>query len=147
MASNPFPGGRHKTAPYKSTHLRVPEPIKAQLQKVVDIYKILTARRSEIGLGNFDLQLNKFIEGHNPLYGVTSDDFKLVDTRQFDELRSLYDALVKKNERLREQTDSEALKQKTAIATLTKALELKPNAGGAIKKEIKKAIQELEGDF
>jgi nitrate/nitrite-specific signal transduction histidine kinase len=29
-------GGRGKVAPYKSTHVRVPEPIKEQIQRLID---------------------------------------------------------------------------------------------------------------
>ena len=32
-------GGRGKTAPYKSTHLRVPEPIKDRIQAIIDDYR------------------------------------------------------------------------------------------------------------
>ena len=32
-------GGRGKTAPYKTTHLRVPEPIKDRIQSLIDDYR------------------------------------------------------------------------------------------------------------
>lgn len=144
MASNPFPGGRSKSAPYKSTHIRVPDTIKDKLSKIADIYRALLAKNSGSSLGNFDLHLDKFIEGANPIYGVTTDDFKLVSTRQYEDLQALYQAAIAKNKELRRENESRARRQKFAIALLTEALKLKPNAGGAIKKEIQKAITELE---
>lgn len=32
-------GGRGKTAPYKTTHLRVPEPIKDRIRVIIDDYR------------------------------------------------------------------------------------------------------------
>lgn len=32
-------GGRGKIAPYRTTHLRVPEPIKDQIQSIIDDYR------------------------------------------------------------------------------------------------------------
>jgi len=32
-------GGRGNKAPYESTHVRVPEPIKAEVERVVDLFR------------------------------------------------------------------------------------------------------------
>lgn len=66
MSSKPK-GGRGHNAPYETTHLRVPVPIKEQLQLVIDDYKELVVtgqiEPSEYVVQNFDkeadIRLNK----------------------------------------------------------------------------------------
>lgn len=147
MSNSFFPGGRHKTAPYDSTHIRIPKPLKSQFQKIAEIYKSLLAHRSEIGLGNFNLQLDKFVEGHNPMFGVTNDDFKIVSTNQYEELKTLYDLASAHKQRLIKEQESFELQKRQAVGILKDSLKLKANAGGAIKGEIKKALAELGEDF
>jgi len=147
MSQDSFPGGRAKKAPYLSTHIRVPDTIKNQLARLAEIYRKLLVDDNQVGLGNFDLQLNKFIEGHNPLYGVVADDFKLVDTKQFEELKVLYDLACSNRQQLRDELTSLKFRNKEAAKLLQKSLKLRANAGGAIKEEIKKALGQMGEDF
>lgn len=147
MSQDSFTGGRGKIAPYQSTHIRVPDTIKTQLQQIVEAYRKLLAKNSEVGLSSFELHLDKFVDGVNPLYGVTTDDFKLIDAKQFEELKALYDNAISTNKSLREAHASEVRRRKFVLGILTNALKLKANAGGAIKQEIKKAIAEIDVDF
>jgi hypothetical protein len=147
MTSNSFPGGRAKKAPYLSTHIRVPDTIKTKLGQVVDIYKKLLAGDHQIGLANFDIALDKFVEGCNPLYGVTADDFRLVDARQYDDLNVLYNAMLSKSKALKSEIETLEFRKKEAARILRSSLKLRANSGGAIKREVEKALGELGEDF
>lgn len=82
-------------------------------------------------------------------YAHRLDCSKALDLQQdnIDDLKAKADLakiLLERCEYL-EQLGRDTGSQEQAIAVLKAALDLKPNAGGAIKKQIKKALELLEG--
>lgn len=144
MPSTPFKGGRNHRAPYKSTHIRVPEDIKPTLQGFTDIYKFLCALNHDESLQSFKRDLKKFLDCFLVIEGKLYCNSKLVD-----EKTELW--IQKEFRRFQEQAygwenlrNEEVEKQKKAIDLLNAALSLKANSGGAIKAEIRKAIATLD---
>jgi hypothetical protein len=101
-------GGRGKNAPYKTKHIRVPEPIAPQVDTLIEIYQ------SYIESGKDASNPPDFLASYKPVNNFSETDIKAVN--KFAEI----------------------------IAVLTEALDLKANAGGAIKSRIRKAIKALE---
>lgn len=96
-------GGPGHKAPYRTTHVRVPEPIKAAVQEMCDDFK-----RGAL----IDAPATVSADRHSDL---PAEPLPAVDYSE-------------------------------AIAILEKALTLKANAGGAIKKKIREAIAILTGE-
>lgn len=57
-------GGRGKVAPYQSTHVRVPEPIKHLIDAIIEAYK-LNLQYSRDGGEDFVIKLRSFAKGLN----------------------------------------------------------------------------------
>jgi hypothetical protein len=139
-----FKGGRSQKAPYKSTHVRVPDDIKTTLQGFADIYRVICALNDQDGLNQFKTDLKKFLDCFLVMEAKLYVSAKLVDQetelwlqkefRRVQEHCNAWENLHKK----------QLANQKLAKDLLIAALTLKPNAGGAIKKEIRKAIQALD---
>ena len=103
--TNAFKGGRGITAPYQTTHCRVPIPLKEVIDKLVNEYKQLVVEE------------------------ISTADL----------IGRLEEAIVSTAKPVN------SLLEIQAIEILTLALSLKPQAGGAIKTEIRKAIKLLNG--
>lgn len=101
-------GGRGKTAPYISTHVRVPIPVKHIVELVIERYRERLERQK--------IHPN-------------------VDDNSEEYLRS-------KSEQNNPLTTYENINK--AIEILTQSLKLKSNAGGAIKEEIRRALNLLQ---
>lgn len=139
----PFKGGRNHKAPYQTTHLRVPEDLKSVLQGFVDIYKVVCSLDEKEGLKTFKRDLEKFLSCFEILGGKLYVNMKLVD-----EATEFW--IQKEFRRQQEQLNAWENLHKEQLANhekakdlLIAALLLKPNAGGAIKKEILKALELL----
>jgi len=108
-------GGRGYKAPYETHQIRVPDPIAPQVHSLIERYQDYLAT------------------GSNP-----TNPPQLLDTNKpvdnlFAQLREELRCLKKKLE------TADNLKSE-AVGILQEALKLKANAGGAIKKEIEKAL-------
>jgi hypothetical protein len=144
MQSNPYKGGKNNKAPYKSTHIRVPEDIKITLQGFADIYRVVCALNDPDGLELFTTDLKKFLDCF-----LVIDSKLCVNCKLVNEQTELW--IQKEFRRHQERSNAwenlcyeQLANQKRVQDLLTNALSLKSNAGGAIKKEIRKAIAELD---
>lgn len=116
-------GGRGCKAPYNTHQVRVPEPVIPQVHSLIERYQDYLTDGGEPKLPP------KFLAQDNKLVDKFIADLKLELERAKKEVNQL-------------QSECKRLKRRTAEAnkTLTSALSLKANAGGAIKKEIEKVL-------
>lgn len=143
MADSIFKGGRGQKAPYISTHVRIPDVIKPSIVKFANTYRMIIEKGDQQGAYVFSKYLETIAEGlmiingvlRNAYRVVAYEDFKQADTK-YREARAIADINYEELQALR-------CKVSAAKILLTDSLALKPNAGGAIKTEIKKALQSL----
>lgn len=140
MTDNPFKGGKNNFAPYSTTHLRVPLEIKDSLQNVIDLYK----RAYKLEADKFRLDLVSSLKEFSSLFlkshGVLVDSSSHVPIeKHIEALNELQEAKLK-IALLAPLKGSSRDSCNEAREILTSALDLRANAGGAIKKEIRKAI-------
>lgn len=102
-------GGRGKTAPYISTHVRVPIPVKHIIELVIDKYRE-RLDKGEVKPG--------VIDDISEYFSDKSDGYKPLTS--YEDISNV-------------------------IRMLSESLNLKSNAGGAIKEEIRKALEILKG--
>jgi hypothetical protein len=139
-----YKGGRNHKAPYSTTHLRVPLELTNSLQGIIDLYKRAYKLDAENLRANLVLSLKQFANTFLQSHGV------LVDSTNHVTLEKHTDVLKELEEANRELafltalTDELKQSNDEAQAILEKACELKSNAGGAIKKEIRRAILILD---
>jgi hypothetical protein len=80
-------GGRGKQAPYATTHLRVPVPIKEKLEAIIEDYRraVVDGGESDPSTNSYDLSTGEleFIQNFCP--GAVND-FKLIPLEQAKEL-------------------------------------------------------------
>lgn len=144
MTDTPFKGGKNNFAPYNTTHLRVPLEIKDSLQNIIDLYK----RAYKLEADNFRLDLVSSLKGFSRIF--LGSHGVLVDSRDCVTIEKHTEVLKKLEEANRkialltplEGSSRDACNQAREI--LASALDLRANAGGAIKKEIRKAIALLD---
>jgi len=115
-------GGRGYKAPYETHQIRVPDPIANQVHKLIE---------------NYQEHINNEGNPNKPPEFINDD--KLVN-RFMDEVETLQ----KSNSELLEKIQNINTNKNKAIDLLKQSLKLKANAGGAIKKEIEKALSLLE---
>lgn len=144
MSDNPYKGGRNHKAPYNTTLVRVPLEIKDALENIIGLYK--RAYKSEANKVRLDLV--ESLKGFSRLF-LESHSI-LVDSKNYVSIDK-YNAVLKELENANhELAFLDSLKEeledncKRCTIILEAALNLKPNAGGAIKKEIRKAIIVLD---
>ncbi len=124
-------GGRGCTAPYKTHQVRIPDPIKPQVHELIERYqKYLAENGAPLTPPSF-LDLPVEIDSSSE-----HDEVKKLRTEK-KEMEQAFKAVNKFIE------DSEKLKNQ-AISVLQESVKLKANAGGAIKKEVQKAIELLQ---
>lgn len=144
MTDSIFKGGRGQKAPYISTHLRVPEKIKTSLQKIIDVYKRAYQLNADDLILRLEASLVEYANNFSPQYNSLVDSKSFVP---FEKYRMVLYALDKATQDLKcmeacnKQAESDIA---IAVSLLEDACTLKSNAGGAIKKEIRKAIEALD---
>lgn len=143
MQETPYKGGRNHKAPYSSTHVRVPLELKDPIESIIGLYKRsykLDADRVRI---NLVASLKQFSSSFLNSLGVLVDSTNYVAIEQHIKvLKELEEA----NRKLTLLTPLEGISRDTcnqARDILIASLALKSNAGGAIKKEVRKAIDTL----
>jgi len=123
--------GRGQKAPYETTHYRIPKPIKPMVERIAEEYKqCLFAGGDE---EEFLKKMSQSLEEEKPAQDV-------------EELKREVYQLKLSLKAARERSDEVELEGLRAATILKEALKLKPQAGGAIKQEIRKALQ-LIGDI
>jgi hypothetical protein len=121
--------GRGQKAPYETTHYRIPKPIKPLVERIAEEYKqCLFAGGDE---QEFLKKMSQSLEEEKPAQDVKELKKEIVQLSRF-----------LSGER---QRADEAVAEGLRAATILKeALKLKPQAGGAIKQEIRKALQLID---
>jgi hypothetical protein len=136
-------GGRGKRAPYTTEHYRIPTPLKAVINEICNNYRELVQNYYD----PYDSQLiDSAVKGTSPQDSLILDlDTRLATANKtIEELReeneylqkyladkvSFLEKVIQHNHELKVNQDK----------ILTQALKLRANAGGAIKREIEKAI-------
>jgi hypothetical protein len=118
-------GGRGKRAPYTTEHYRIPTPLKPAIHQICTNYKELIQNYYD----PCDHQLiDSAVKGISYGHGLISE---------LDNRIAIQQALILE---LRSQLDKAIDIQAKQVEILTQALRLRANAGGAIKREIEKAI-------
>lgn len=103
-------GGRGHSAPYETRQARIPEPIISQVHELIERYQ------------------NYVSSGGN-----SQNPPRLLDSKPVDSFKEELDETIKIVNRFEESVYNASL-------ILRQALQLKANAGGAIKREIEKAL-------
>jgi hypothetical protein len=121
--------GRGQKAPYGTTHYRIPKPIKPMVERIAEEYKdcVFSGGDEE----EYLKKLSQSLEGKEPAQDV--EELK----REIAQLKQTLKAV-------REHSDEIELEGLRAATILKEALKLKPQAGGAIKQEIRKALQLID---
>lgn len=165
--TEPWKGGKGKKAPYETTHQRIPQPIHRAVQMFSDRYKQLIAGGVTDTTGEKLIRRVEdaiYVDAFIP--GTKNEGEVMLGTRyneDSDKSNEELEKLREENTHLRSQLDDQVklaeewcekakvlelesqpgVVDPEAIAILKEALELKANAGGAIKNEIKKALKLL----
>lgn len=131
--SNPGKGGRGKSAPYLTTHYRIPEPIKPVVERLAGAYRILA------GSKNWS-SCNSLLERVDAAIADTNQD----DRHQFN----IYEAIIEKQQTdlttIQKQLDELKSEKERVVNILVPSLELKPQQGRKIQDAIKLAFPELK---
>ena len=144
MTDSIFKGGRGQKAPYISTHLRVPEKIKASLQKIIDVYKRAYQLNADDLILRLEASLVEYANNFSPQYTSLENSKIFVPLEKYQAaLKALEDANHELAflDSLKEEVEDN---EKKAKEILDNALKLGSNVGGQIKKEIRKAIEALD---
>lgn len=140
MYSKPYTGGKNQKAPYETTHLRVPLPIKDQLETLSTVYKFAIKMGGLACAGDFVSQLNKFVKK----YEVFNEaPLPIVEAISQAEYENVLEELRRAKEiinQLENKADLSTYNCADAVKILQPALKLRANAGGAIKVAIRKAL-------
>lgn len=126
--SNPGKGGRGKVAPYSTTHYRIPEPLKATVERLTSAYRILVSSEDTEVCKRFINCVDSAISN----LGESEQNIKNLEA----------ELIATKNE-------VKALKVKviSATAKLETALQLKSREGTKMKEIINESIDDLKQDL
>ena len=122
--SNPGKGGRGKNAPYSTTHCRIPEPLKATVERFSSAYKILIGGDNEGGC--------------KQLINIVDNAIS-----NFDESQNEMEHLKKELARLMHEIEALKIERENAIKNLLPALEMKSREGVKMRAAIASAFPEL----
>ena len=93
MTDSIFKGGRGQKAPYISTHLRVPEKIKASLQKIIDVYKRAYQLNADDLILRLEASLVEYANNFSPQYTSLENSKIFVPLEKYQAaLKALEDA-------------------------------------------------------
>lgn len=144
MSVHPFKGGRSVKAPYQQTHLRIPLPIKDSIEKIVSTYRFAVRIGEQSVIDSFIQNLKIAASNYKPLDIAESSNNTFISQQEYEKalqkIERLEAILAIKDEFL----IASSKRQCIALELLLESLSLKPNAGGAIKNEIRKAIKLLQ---
>ncbi len=123
--SNPGKGGRGKVAPYSTTHYRIPEPLKATVERLTSAYRILVGSNDAEACKRFVNSVDNAITN----LGESQQNIKELEA-----------------ELIAAKKEIKALKIKTikVTAKLETALQLKSREGTKMKEIIKESINDLK---
>lgn len=140
MQTQPYVGGKNQKAPYATTHLRVPQPIKEELEKLATTYKFAIKIGGDTTAIDFKNQLRKFAGKYEIFAEEPHQESQLVSMDRYQELLVELDRARELIKNLENERNLSKYHATDAIKILQPALELKANAGGAIKAAIRKAL-------
>lgn len=135
-----FPGGTNNFAPYETTLIRIPKPIKAQLERISTIYKFACKWQDQKVEDDFIASLKRFVNRYHTFNEQPLPEADLVSQEQHQYALDEIERLGRQIAHLENVCDIQADNQRAATLMLESALKLKANSGGAIKTEIKKAL-------
>lgn len=144
MSDSPYKGGRSNFAPYKSTHIRIPEPLKTVFVVASDLYKKACNADDSLSALTFTNKLHVYVRNFRFDYGIFTDNNRFRDPEEIEALKEQIDYLKREaafQEGLIEELKENEVKCKEI---LNESLKLGSNVGGKIKKEIRKAIAALD---
>lgn len=140
MSTQPFAGGKNQKAPYSTTHLRVPQPIKEELEKLATTYKFAIKIGGDSVALDFKNQLRKFAGKYEIFTEEPHQETMLVTMDKYQELLMELDRAREIIKNLENERNLQEYHARDAVKILQPALKLKPNAGGAIKTAIRNAL-------
>ena len=120
---SPATGGRGKIAPYRTTHYRIPEPLKETVFKLSEHYRYKVT--NYVNPNDVDL-INQCLASLKPDNAVFQNQQLQEAHKQIAELKQQIEDMQNRESRQRE--------------ILINAKKLKANAGGAIKLKIDEAL-------
>lgn len=144
MIDSPFKGGRSNKAPYETTHLRVPVPLRFVLQKAIDLYKTAVASGDIFAPTQFIEEQVNNLKGYHSWAGSLVNENKIISASKYHDMVNDLSLLSDEINCLHNVIDELTINSNAARLILEEACLLKPNAGGAIKKQVKKAIEILD---
>jgi hypothetical protein len=141
LNTNKLKGGKGCKAPYKSTHVRIPDAIKPAIVKFADIYRRTIVEGDDRGTKQFPEYLETITEGIMFIDGILRNAYRIMSADEFKKADMKIRELMAIRD-LQHQNITDLINRlDESKVILTQSLELKPNAGGAIKKEIKKVLK------
>lgn len=133
-------GGKNNRAPYEITHIRVPLPLKFQLEQLILSFKYVVRSQNQGDLRSFFAKLIEFVDTLPPQCDQLRLELKLRERAETAISELAIESSTKMVAELEQERDILRENSRSAIALLENALALRANSGGAIKKEIKKAL-------
>ena len=131
-------GGRGKKAPYDSTHYRLPVPLKPLCEELAANYRELVTQYLD---PNSPELITAVLAASGGSANNKSEELAIDCIKQAETINQLE---AKINQLLQENEELNSRQSNTKIKTiLNEALELKANAGGAIKVKIRQALEML----
>lgn len=140
MHSKPYTGGKNQKAPYITTHLRVPYPIKDELEKLATTYKFAIKFGGDTTALDFKKQLRKFADKYEIFTEQPHSESQAVDIDKYEQVLQELDRARQIIDNLENERNLKEYHSRDAIKILEPALKLRANAGGAIKQAICKAL-------
>lgn len=144
MSDKLFAGGKNQKAPYSTTHLRVPQPIKEELERLSTTYKFAIKFGGDATALDFKNQLRKFAGKYEIFTEDPHPEVQLVTMDKYQDLLVELDRAREIIKNLENERNLREYHARDAIKILQPALQLRANAGGAIKNIIRKALVLLE---
>ncbi len=144
MTDSPYKGGRSNFAPYKSTHIRIPQPLKRVFVVASDLYKKACNADDPLSALTFTNKLDTYIKKFRFDSGVFTDENQFRNPEEIEALKEQIDYLKRETAfqtSLIEELNENKVRCK---GILNESLNLGSNVGGKIKKEIRKAIAFLD---
>ncbi len=133
-------GGKGNHAPYEITHIRVPLPLKFQLEQLISSFKYIVRSQDRAALGNFLTKLIEFVDTLPPQCDQLRLELKLRERAETAISELALKSSAETIAALQQERDLLKEKSRSAIALLEDALKLRANSGGAIKEKIKEAL-------
>lgn len=140
----PYAGGYNDPAPYKTTHLRVPVPIKPYLEKLSVTYKFAVRMQDQVIIDKFVNSLKRFASNYKPVdeepFEDSTESIHAANKQLQDDIVLLQNTIT----HLQDRINIMEYNNREARAILQESLKLKQIRATAVKKQVEEALRFID---